>query len=184
MDAIRMLESDHRKVEELFAEYRTHAMGRGTRGGEIRERLFERICEELSVHAAIEEEVIYPEMRKCGDEGESLVEEALEEHQKVKETLAELGKISTQDSGFDSRLTALMDDVNHHVQEEEGEAFPFLQRHVSAERLAELGKELESAKKIAPTHPHPHAPNRPPASTIAGAAASVVDKLRDAVSKH
>jgi hemerythrin superfamily protein len=178
MDAIRVLEADHRKVERLFQEYQQGGGGPSDR----KRRLAHDIREALSVHAAIEELHLYPVVRETLSGGDALVEEALEEHQQVKEMLAALEKIDVSDAGFDQKMTELQQDVQHHVEEEEGEIFPELGERLTAERLNEIGRKLEQAKSTAPTHPHPHAPNKPPGNVVAGAAAAGIDKVRDALS--
>lgn len=181
MDATLFLSNEHRFVDSLFDEYRTHAIDRGSKGAAARRRVFEHLRRELAVHAAIEEEVLYPEVRQVVPNGESLADHALEEHGRVKQRLAELEGLEAGDVEFDAELGLLMEDVRHHVREEEQELFPELRRVLSSERLHELGEQLENAKGIAPTHPHPKAPNRPPLSTVVGAAAAVVDRVRDSV---
>lgn len=182
MDATLFLSNEHRVVDALFDEYRTHAIDRGSKGAAARRQVFDRLRRELAVHAAIEEEVLYPEARQVVPNGETLADHALKEHRRVKERLAELEGLQAGDVEFDAELGVLMEDVRHHVSEEEERLFPELRRVLSAERLHELGEQLENAKQLAPTHPHPKAPNRPPLSTVVGAAAAVVDRVRDRVS--
>ena len=76
-----------------------------------------------------------------------------------------------------------MADVRHHVKEEESELFPELRAAVGEEELRAMGGQLAAAKKMAPTHPHPNAPATPPGNIVAGAAAAVVDRARDTVSR-
>jgi hemerythrin superfamily protein len=173
-DAIQVLTTDHREVEQLFAQVESSG------GGSQNEQAVQKIVRELSIHAAIEEQVVYPVMRRSLPDGESKVEEAIEEHQAVKEALAEIERLGSSPQA-DQTLQKLMGDVRHHVQEEESELFPQLRQAVGQDQLDDMGAALEKAKKMAPTHPHPNAPSTPPGNVVGGAAAAVIDKARDAI---
>jgi hemerythrin superfamily protein len=174
MDAISLTLQDHRHVESLFARYESL-----TGDGDAKRDIVREIIRELSIHAAIEEQFLYPTMRNNLPDGPSLVEEAIQEHQEAKETLDELEGMSPQEGGYDSRVRSLIQDVRHHVQEEEGELLPKLRAAVSQERLDQLGQAMESGKGLAPTRPHPGAPSTPPGNILASPAAAVVDRVRD-----
>ncbi|HEX6330277.1 MAG TPA: hemerythrin domain-containing protein [Actinomycetota bacterium] len=176
MDAVSLLKQDHRTVEELFRRYESTEEG-GDRTAIVRE-----ITRELSVHAAIEEQVLYPEVEDVLPDGSSMAGEAIQEHQEAKELLAELDRMDATDPGFDPKVRSLISDVRHHVEEEENEMLPRLASAVPADTLDELGTKMERAKQMAPTRPHPHAPSSPPANLVAGLAGAVVDRVRDAIS--
>jgi hemerythrin-like domain-containing protein len=173
-DAIQLLTTDHAEVEAMFRQVESLLEP------DARAPLIDDIVRELSVHAAIEEQVLYPVMRKELPDGETLIEEAIREHQQVKETLAAIegADIATE---RDQLVVRLISDVRHHVEEEETELFPKLRASIRKSELQEMGSKLAAAKKMAPTHPHPHAPNTPPGNVVAGAAAAVLDKARDAL---
>jgi hemerythrin superfamily protein len=175
MDAIQVIRGDHRTVEGLFRRWEGMGAGDGERGELVR-----TIVRELSVHAAIEEQILYPAIRDALPDGESLVEEALEEHQEAKEVLSDLDGMEPSEPEFPTKVDSLIDDVRHHVEEEETELLPKLESALSQQRLEEMGRRLESTKESAPTRPHPHAPSTPPANVVAGAVAGVVDRARDA----
>ncbi len=175
-DAIQLLTSDHAEVEQMFIQIETLPQT------EARDQLVEGIIRELSIHAAIEEQVLYPAMRDALPDGERLVEEAIEEHQQVKETLAAIERADTP-TERDPLLVQVIGNVRHHVEEEETELFPKLQASIGSEELRDMGAKLAAAKKMAPTHPHPNAPNTPPGNIIGGAAAAVMDKARDALKR-
>ena len=177
MDAITLLKDDHRTVESLFRRF--EAIGSG--GTQQKERLVHDIIRELSVHAAIEEQVLYPEVERVLPDGRSLAKEALDEHAEAKEVLAELDDMEPSDRGFDARVTSLIADVRHHVEEEETEMLPKLAASLSPDLLEDMGRRMERAKSMAPTRPHPLAPSTPPGNTVAGPTAAVVDRVRDAV---
>jgi hemerythrin superfamily protein len=174
MDATRLLEQDHREVEQLFERFKD-ATGDTQQKGKI----VDEIIKELSIHAAIEEEVFYPAVKEAVPDGEGLVDHSLDEHQEVKELLAELDRMSPEDAGYHQKVEKVISDVSEHVQEEEGEMFPKFREAISPTKLEEIGAQLAQAKKKAPTRPHPNAPSTPPANKVAGAAAALVDKTRD-----
>jgi hypothetical protein len=142
-DAITLLTDDHRTVEQLFADYE-----RGLQGPEAKRQVVDQIIRELSVHAAHRGGLLLPRGSQGLGEGGELVDESPHEHQEVKETLAALEDMDPADAAYDQKLAALIADVRHHVEEEEGEMFPKLRTALSAERLAD-------GKAKAPTHPHP-----------------------------
>ena len=148
--------------------------------GDARGKIVEDVIRELSVHAAIEEQVLYPVMRKELPDGETLIQKAIDEHQEVKETLAAIERADAP-TQRDQLLVQLMGRVRDHVEEEETELFPKLQASISRAHLQEMGGKLAAAKKMAPTHPHPNAPNTPPGNLVGGVAAAVMDKARDAL---
>jgi hemerythrin superfamily protein len=174
LDATKVLEQDHRGVEQLFDRFEQAEGDTETKG-----RVAKEIVKELSIHAAIEEEVFYPEVKAAVPNGGGLVDHSLEEHQEVKELLAELDSMDAGDAGFHHKMEKVISHVKEHVEEEEGEMFPKLREAISANQLLEIGDKLEKAKKRAPTRPHPKAPNRPPANKMARPPAAVFDKARD-----
>ena len=173
-DAIQLLTTDHEEVDAMFRKVETLP------DGDAKDELVQNIVRELSVHAVIEEQVLYPAMRTALPDGDALVEEAIDEHQQAKELLSDIEKSSTPGER-DTLLRQVMTSIRHHVQEEEGELFPKLRTAIGEAELMEMGSKLASAKQMAPTHPHPKAPNTPPGNVIAGAAATLMDKARDAL---
>jgi hemerythrin superfamily protein len=175
-DAIEVLTTDHNEVDQMFAQLESLP------DGQQKDALVREVVKELSVHAAIEEQVVYPVMRRSLTDGDSKVEEAIDEHQKVKETLAAIERADSS-AQRDQHLQSLVKDVRHHVKEEESELFPELRAAVSEQEIRQMGAQLEAAKKLAPTHPHPNAPNTPPGNLVGGVAAAVMDKARDAINR-
>jgi hemerythrin superfamily protein len=161
-DAIRVLTDDHREVEELFRRFEKTGDGAHKR----RQDLVQRITEALSIHASIEEEIFYPAARRIlADSGDVL--EALEEHHLVKLTLAELEMMDPSHERYGAKVTVLIENVRHHVEEEEGQLFPTIRKRADAAQLRELGDQLRAAKGTAPTRPHPEAPDTPPGNLVA-----------------
>jgi hemerythrin superfamily protein len=178
MDSITLLKADHKTVEQLFKRFEK-AGGRAY--GEKRE-IVDRMIEELSKHAAIEERLFYPVVRATVPSTESITLESLEEHHIVKWVLSELDGMSPENERFDAKVTVLIENVRHHVKEEEGELFPMVRDALGRAALNDLGDAMARAKKSAPTHPHPRAGDEPPGNLLVGAAAGVADRVRDTTS--
>jgi hemerythrin superfamily protein len=177
MDAITLLKDDHKAVEALFKRFEKA----GDRAYAEKRQLVDRIIEELSIHAAVEEQLFYPVTRETVPETEDIALESLEEHHIVKWVLSELEKMSPEDERFDAKVTVLMENVRHHVREEEDEYFPMVRDELGRNALNDLGDAMEAAKRIAPTHPHPRSPDTPPGNLVVGTAAGVVDRVGDTV---
>jgi hemerythrin-like domain-containing protein len=179
MDAIALLRADHREVERLFKQFEKA----GPNAHATRRQIVDRIIEELSVHAVIEEQVFYPAVREAVPDADDEVLESLEEHHIVKWTLSELENMDPEHERFVPKTTVLIESVRHHVEEEEDELFPQVRDVLKRKRLQEIGEAMAKAKDVAPTRPHPKAPDTPPGNLVAGAGAAVVDKVKDAVKK-
>ena len=177
MDAITLLKNDHQTIEKLFKRF--EKTGEGARVQ--RRKLVDQMIEELSIHAAIEEQVFYPVTRGTVDDVDDDVLEALEEHHIVKWLLAELEHLQPDDERFAAKVTVLIENVRHHVEEEEEDYFPKVRAALGRNDLAEIGDALEEAKRTAPTHPHPRSPDTPPGNQVAGPGAGVVDRVTDTV---
>jgi hemerythrin superfamily protein len=139
-DAIALLKADHRAVEKLFKEFES-AKGEGRK-----EKLARRICLELTVHTAIEEEIFYPACK--GKVDEDLLKEAYVEHDAAKLLIAEIeAGTGESDDFFDAKVQVLSEQIEHHVKEEEGELFPQVRKadvdlKLLGERLAGRKREL------------------------------------------
>jgi hemerythrin superfamily protein len=183
MDAIALLKADHKEVEQLFSQFEKA----GDRALKLKEKLVEKMIRALAIHAAIEEMFFYPTIRtaalkantKASEAASDLVLESLEEHHIVKWTLAELEKMKATDERFDAKVTVLIENVKHHVEEEENDLFPKVRRLLNAKVLNELGERMEKAKKLAPTRPHPRVSDTPPGNFVAGTIAAMMDKGKD-----
>jgi hemerythrin superfamily protein len=175
MDAIALLKQDHKTVEKLFKGFEKASQPAQQR------KLAGQVVKELSGHAAIEEMVFYPAVRDRVPKVEDTVLESLEEHHIVKWVLSELEDMKPNHERFKAKMAVLMETVRHHVKEEESELFPEVRAVVKRKELAELGEALEKAKKVAPTRPHPRAPDTPPGNLVAAPTAAVVDKIKEKV---
>lgn len=175
MDAITLLKDDHKTVEKLFKRFEKAGDG----AYKEKRNVAERIREELSRHAAIEEQLFYPVVRATVDGVEDVTLESLEEHHIVKWVLSELDDMDPKDERFTAKMTVLIENVRHHVDEEEDELFPKVREQLGRKDLGELGDAMEAARRIAPTHPHPRQPDTPPGNIVGGAAAGIADRVGD-----
>jgi hemerythrin superfamily protein len=178
MDAITLLKDDHKAVEALFKRFEKA----GEKAYTEKRAVVERIIESLAKHAAIEEQLFYPVVRATVPETEDIALESLEEHHIVKWVLSELETMAPEDERFDAKVTVLIENVRHHVKEEEGEFFPKVRDELGRGALSDLGDAMAAAEKIAPTHPHPRSPDTPPGNLLAGTAAGIADRIGDTVS--
>jgi hemerythrin superfamily protein len=141
MDALELLKADHKAVKELFKK------AQGNNNEKQQKQLFERIKAELETHTHIEETVFYPAVGKI-DELKDMVLESLEEHKQVKTLLREMENLSEDSDKFEPKLKVLMENVEHHAEEEEeGKMFPKLRKLMNSEDREELGQQLEAAKE-------------------------------------
>jgi hemerythrin superfamily protein len=177
MDAITLLKEDHRTVEGLFKRFEKA----GDKAYTEKRAVVDRIREELSKHAAVEEQLFYPVVRATVPETEDIALESLEEHHIVKWVLSELDAMAPEDERFDAKVTVLIENVRHHVKEEEQEFFPMVRDELGRNALADLGDAMATAKKIAPTHPHPRSPDTPPGNLVVGTVAGIADRIGDTV---
>jgi hemerythrin superfamily protein len=136
--ATQMIRQDHKKVEGLFKKFEQ------TKGAQAKRRLAENAMAELEVHAALEEEIFYPAVKREVDDG-SLVQEALEEHQTVKQLISELRGMEEADDEFESQFSELVENVQHHVEEEENEMLPKVEE--SELDLNSLGQQMSERKQ-------------------------------------
>ena len=140
MNAIELLKEDHDRVDRLFQKVKA------TEEGEQHKELFKKIKLELDTHTHIEETIFYPRLKE-EDELEDITLEGIEEHHQAKMFLRELASLSEDSEKFEPKLKVLMEDITHHVQEEEGEMFPEVQKIIDESELEELGKRMEEEKK-------------------------------------
>ena len=143
-DAIALLTNDHKEVKALFKQYDQLVEG-ASGGDDERQALAEQICQMLTVHATIEEELFYPAAREALGDDEALVDEADVEHASAKELIAQIEGSSPQDDHYDAMVKVLGEYINHHVREEEGEMFPKLKR--TELDTATLGADLAARKE-------------------------------------
>ena len=140
MNAIELLKADHEVVAGLFKKVEA------TKESE-HPSIFVRIKAELDVHAHIEEAIFYPRLKEEGNkELVDIVLEGIEEHRQVKMFLKELDALSDESEKFEPKLKVLIEDVEHHVKEEEKEMFPLVKAQFDKTALEALGSEMEKEK--------------------------------------
>src|SRR3954469_10381601 len=145
-DATTLLAKDHKDVKALFKRY--EKLSKAEADGSERQELAEQICEMLTVHAQIEEEIFYPAVREA-DVEEDLMDEAEVEHASAKDLISQIRSMSPEDDLYDAKVTVLGEYINHHVEEEEGQMFPKARRAKVdlvglAEQLTERKQQLMS----------------------------------------
>jgi hemerythrin superfamily protein len=147
LDVLAMLKMDHREVDALFMAVSKLS----ERAFEQRRKLAEKICEALQVHSQFEQNVFYPPFRHRAedhDERETVLE-AFEEHAQVDTLVSEIQEMDPRDERYEAKLMVLMDNVKHHVKEEEHEMFPIAKELFEKEELIEMGKRLMDMKRRA-----------------------------------
>jgi hemerythrin superfamily protein len=148
-DAIVLLKQDHKEIRKLFDEFQQA----GERATKRKGQLVERIVAALTVHTYIENECMYPEVRKLLPELEDDVLESYEEHHVADVLCMELATMSPDDERFDAKTTVLIENVRHHMDEEEQEWFPKVRGGLGRKQLQELGEHMLELKKKAPRKP-------------------------------
>ncbi|WP_027947146.1 hemerythrin domain-containing protein [Amycolatopsis taiwanensis] len=176
VDLISVITSDHREVEGAFQELES---GRGT--PEYRRGLVDHVISELVRHSVAEEQFMYPAARRHLDNGDELADHEIAEHAEAERVMKELEDLPATKPRFEELMRDLMNDIRHHIEDEEHDLLPKLQQACPPEQLRDLGEKIVRAKKFAPTRPHPSAPDKPPANLILDPGAGLIDRLRDAL---
>jgi iron-sulfur cluster repair protein YtfE (RIC family) len=158
MDAFALLKADHERVAGILEEIE-NTTERSNKG---RERLFTDLKSELDLHAQIEEEVFYPALEES-DETRDITLEAYEEHRLVKQLLSELESEPKDTEEWTAKFTVLRENIEHHVEEEEGEMFDMAEDQIPGDTLERLGSLLQAEKARVMKRGVP-APTRPRAS--------------------
>lgn len=170
MNAIELLKTDHDRVQALFEKFKKNEDGNNT-------ALFKQIRGELETHTHIEETIFYPFALKRGDkELKKIIREGLEEHAQVKDLLASLSTMTARNKQFNPKLKVVVENVEHHVEEEEDEMFPMAEDQFSDRQLDKLGAEMEAEKtRFQKKH------GIKPAPEVKGAMESIMEKTKEFV---
>lgn len=147
-DAIVILRNDHKEVRALFREFEKDSTTKARKGAIVR-----KVVQLLTAHTYIENEVMYPAVRRLLPELEQDVLESYEEHHVADVLVMELSTMGPKDERFEAKTTVLIENVRHHMDEEESDWFPKVRAGLSRTALQELGAELLAAKKRAPKSP-------------------------------
>ena len=141
MDAISLLEEDHKKVKKLLSDLD----GTTERAVKTRQELFATVKQELEVHEAIEEEIFYPALKEH-PKAKDLVLEAYEEHNVVDMVMKEIEGVAYDDETWGAKLTVMKENVEHHIEEEEDEMFKQARQVFSKDELVDLGERMATRK--------------------------------------
>ncbi len=143
MDAIALLKADHKKVQELFRQYEAA----GDRAHQKKKGIAEEVFTEITIHSTLEEEFFYPAVKaKTDKDGRDLVAESIEEHHVVASLIEELKDLDPRDERYDAKFTVLMENIEHHIEEEEGELFPEAEE-VLGDAIEPLGGQMKERKE-------------------------------------
>jgi Hemerythrin HHE cation binding domain len=186
-DIADVLTRDHDRVTALLEQLSAvpgHKQGGSRAQIERRESIVDMVSRELSGHEAVEQELLWPAVRRALPDGDSWAEQALEQEQEGKDTLTALGKADPDSDEFDELVEELVLRCRKHVAFEDRLLLALKQAMPEDDRK-KLGARFDTAKKTAPTRPHPHAPKKPGiAVAAAGAPAAALDKARDATRRR
>jgi hemerythrin superfamily protein len=145
-DAVALLKADHKKVKELFEQVEDT----GDRAKAQLQRLGDQICQELTVHTQIEEQIFYPAVKERTQRGhkeeKDMVLEAYEEHAAAKQVIKDIQAVDSSDESFKPKVKTLSELIDHHVKEEEHEMFPAIKKLFEEEELVELGARMAELK--------------------------------------
>jgi len=148
-DAIVMLKNDHKEIRKLFRDFEKAGENATVEKG----RTVTKIIEVLTVHTYLENEVMYPRVRELLPDLEDDVLESYEEHHVADVLVMELVGMKPDAERFDAKTTVLIENVRHHIEEEEEEWFPKVREGLSRTTLQEIGTAMEKARKKAPRSP-------------------------------
>ena len=148
-DAIVILRDEHKEIRKLFRDFRSQ----GDNAVKTKGKIVDKIIEALTVHTYIENEVMYPEIRKRVPDLEDDILESYEEHHVADVLVVELAALSPDNERFDAKTTVLIENVEHHIGEEEDEWFPKVREALSRKELREIGEEMLRRREKAPRRP-------------------------------
>jgi hemerythrin-like domain-containing protein len=148
-DAIVVLKEDHKEILRTFREFEKADKSATAAKG----RLVDQIIELLTVHTYIENEVMYPRVRELLPELEDDIDESYEEHHVADLLVVELAGMEPYAERFDAKAKVLIENVRHHIEEEEGEWFPKVREALGRKQLQEIGAQMLEAKETAPRRP-------------------------------
>ncbi|MDQ1050750.1 hemerythrin domain-containing protein [Streptomyces sp. V4I2] len=173
-NVIDELVTDHREVEDIFG--RIEALPSGDKDRKV---YAEQATMELVRHSVAEEEYLYPAVREHLVNGNTMADKEIEDHSRAEQIMKDLEGCAAEDPEFDRLVGMLMTEIRSHIADEEQNLFPQLRAACPPEALDGLGDKVRMAKKMAPTRPHPSAPDTPPANKLLAPGAGLVDRLRD-----
>jgi hemerythrin-like domain-containing protein len=177
-DVVDVLTEDHHSVLNLIAGIPT------TSDPAEKRAIADIVIAEIVRHSVAEEMHVYPAIRKHVPDGDSKVEHDVQEHKELEATLKKLEGADADGAGFDQLVADVEQQLRHHASDEEKTQFPELREHLPADELQRLARKVELAKEIAPTRPHPAAPNAELFHKTVGPGVGMIDKLRDVLARR
>ncbi|MDP1795369.1 MAG: hemerythrin domain-containing protein [Acidimicrobiales bacterium] len=141
MDAVALLTKQHKEAETLFKQIEASS------DSAEKQRLLDEVMTALKAHTKIEEEVLYPVLRNSIKGGTEMFEEAMQEHEEAKKAMKKLESLTPGEKDWQDHFEILMHGVLHHAKEEEAEMFPRMQEELSADKLGELGEQMEANQR-------------------------------------
>jgi hypothetical protein len=168
-DLLQVIDEEHATIKQMFRDLENDPND------------MNELISFLVTHEVAEEAVPFPKARKLPG-GEQVVDDRIDEQAKAEEELDRIEEIKDKNERL-AALKQLEDDVLEHAAEEEQTVYKLLGEQCSKEELEEMGEKFLKIKSMAPTHPHPSAPDKPPGNKILGPAAGLADRLRDAVKR-
>jgi hemerythrin superfamily protein len=172
-DVVDELTSDHREATALLDQILASS------DAQARRDMADTVITELVRHSVAEEMYVYPAIEELFPDGKQVVQHDIEEHKELERTMKELEGCSAEDARFTALVGELRDQLHHHATDEETEQFPELRARVPRERLVRMREQVDTAKKIAPTRPHPGAPNNEVFHKLVGPGVGLMDRVRD-----
>jgi hemerythrin superfamily protein len=172
-DVIEILTSDHREMVELLGQVEQSS------DPERRRDLTDTVIAEVMRHAVAEEMYVYPAIEEHVPGGTEQVEHDKREHDEIVQLMKRMEDTDAASPAFMQMVGELEGMLRHHANDEESEQFPQLRAHIPSERLVTLGEQVQTAKKLAPTRPHPSAPHSELFHKTIGPGIGMIDRLRD-----
>ncbi|MDX3231721.1 hemerythrin domain-containing protein [Streptomyces sp. ME19-01-6] len=163
---------DHAEIDRLMDRYDT------TTGLE-REAALKGLVRRVFGHAFAEETVLWPVVRRAVPEGERLTSQVEEEHQQINDLVTDIERLDAGDPSRAEELGQAFALIRQDIRDEEDQLLPRLREAMSPTRLRRIGAGRETARRVAPTHPHPVVPRRPPGNVVLGVPLSAFDRARD-----
>jgi hemerythrin superfamily protein len=172
-DVVDILTSDHQSMLELIGQIE------GTPDAGQRRDLADTVIAEVMRHAVAEEMYVYPAIEEHVPDGKAEVEHDKKEHDEIVQVMKRMEDVDAAEPRFMELVRELEAQLRHHAGDEESDQFPKLRANIPREQLVELGEKVETAKKLAPTRPHPTAPHSELFHKTLGPGVGLVDRLRD-----
>jgi hemerythrin superfamily protein len=173
-DVVDELTADHREATALLDQILTT-----TTDPQARRDMADTVITELVRHSVAEEMYVYPVIQDTFPDGKKVVEHDIEEHKELERTMKELEGVQADDPRFTELVTELRRLLHHHATDEENEQFPELRARVPREKLVQMREQVDTAKKVAPTRPHPGSPNNQVFHKLVGPGVGLMDRVRD-----